>query len=126
MSPAEEAAHIAEFFRDVYCSQGIYSPPDPAPINGITFTLQELEQAMRHLHPAKALPSSFVPAKFGAKPRLILHRFFSQLSTSNRLAFLVPGTKFRYVQSPKRRLSDCPNSSGQSPFCTLPIKSLQV
>ena len=63
MSPAEEAAHIAEFFRDVYCSQGIYSPPDPAPINGITFTLPELEQAMRHLHPAKALPSSFVPAR---------------------------------------------------------------
>ena len=63
VSPQQETETIAEFFREVYGSQDIQSPPTPRPFTGVQFEPDDLCSSLMSLQQIKALPKRFAPAR---------------------------------------------------------------
>ena len=115
LSPAAEAEHIATYFRGVYHSTHLHSPPDASAVLGMKFTAEELSFAFSKLQPRKALPNKFAPARLWKEASQLLVPYI--LPAVNLQHNTLP-QKWHEVQVctiPKQRLSSFPSSFVPSP-----------
>ena len=108
LSPAAEAA---TYFRGVYHSTHLHSPPDASAVLGMKFTAEELSFAFSKLQPRKALPNKFAPARLWKEASQLLVPYI--LPAVNLQHNTPPQNGMRSRCAPSRN-SDCQASQAAS------------